>query len=266
MKYNIVYEDGEPTSVTVFIDGEQFSATVDHPNFDEILGELNNPWSYAWGNEDDLIDLFDMSVAVEEAFSAVTDRVTVENGRVYLDQIEINNALTRLILRFHEEGLDFLPLVNFMEKIEANPSPHSREHLFRWLAKHDYVLTPDGDFLAYKGVTTDYRSISSGTATVDGEVRHGQILNAPGSVITMPREDVAFDPAVGCSTGLHAGNWRYARGFGPKVMRVKINPADVVSVPVDSNDEKLRTCRYTVLDEVQDESNNLALYEDLIRP
>jgi hypothetical protein len=40
---------------------------------------------------------------------------------------------------------------------------------------------------------------------------------------------------------------------GDKIVIVKINPADVVSVPSDCNYEKLRTCRYEVVGEYQGE-------------
>jgi hypothetical protein len=56
---------------------------------------------------------------------------------------------------------------------------------------------------------------------------------------------------VGCHTGLHAGTWDYATTFsGDTLLLVKVNPRDVVSVPTDCNWQKIRTCRYTVVDVV----------------
>ena len=39
-------------------------------------------------------------------------------------------------------------------------------------------------------------------------------------------------------------------GSGDRMVAVKINPADVVSVPSDYGNQKLRTCRYEVMFEV----------------
>ena len=63
----------------------------------------------------------------------------------------------------------------------------------------------------------------------------------------MPRGDVEHDPGVGCHVGLHAGTWDYASSFAQgAVLTVEINPRDVVSVPTDCQDQKMRVCRYTV--------------------
>ena len=58
--------------------------------------------------------------------------------------------------------------------------------------------------------------------------------------------------------GLHAGALNYVASYGSvesndRIVIVKINPADVVSVPSDCNCEKLRTCRYEVVGEYQGE-------------
>jgi hypothetical protein len=68
----------------------------------------------------------------------------------------------------------------------------------------------------------------------------------------MPRNAVCDDAEVGCSYGFHAGSHKYASTFGggdSKLLIVKINPADVVSVPKDCDCQKLRTSRYEVLKE-----------------
>jgi hypothetical protein len=74
----------------------------------------------------------------------------------------------------------------------------------------------------------------------------------------MTRSKVDDDRGRGCSNGLHAGALNYVAGYGSlesgdKIVIVKINPADVVSVPSDCNYEKLRTCRYEVVGEYQGE-------------
>lgn len=250
MKYNITTREGDQESVTVFIGADSLVATKDHPRFGEIAAYLTG------GGDDEkaLRGLFDVSLALAGHFQHLSERVTANMGAIYLDGDPLHNALTDTIVRFMADGERAIsPLANFMEKIEQNPNHHSKANLFRWLEKHDFAIDNDGDFYAYKGVTSDHTSLNTGTAMVNGNVVKGKIPNQAGTIIEMPRSKVQHDPKIGCHTGLHAGNWRYAREFGTKVLLVKINPRDVVSVPTDSDDEKLRVCRYRVVKELSRE-------------
>jgi hypothetical protein len=246
LKNRLVTEDDGYQVVTAFLNGTVQVADNTHPNFQRILEAVQG---------DDVqvaIDLFDVAAAVEKAFDRLSERVTMRNRTVYFDGEPVHSVLTSQIVAFLDDDEDFGPLVAFMEKVAINPNPHSAEHLYRWIADQDLTITDDGDFIAYKGVYRDgdgFKSISSGTATVDGVVHNGQIPQQVGSVVEMPRGDVQFDPGVGCSTGLHAGTWEYASDFAQgATLTVRINPRDVVSVPTDCSDQKLRVCRYTVLD------------------
>jgi hypothetical protein len=204
----------------------------------------------------------------------VSERVTVQNGHVFLDGDEVSGDLANHILRFMKEGNDPQPLINFLEKVATNPNEHSREQLYAWLSKRNFTITADGDFIAYKGVNRrtsgddldlyPYQSVHAGGATVDDVRYNGYVPNGVDAVVEMPRSDVAHDPAVACHTGLHAGNWRYASNFAGYVLTVKINPRDVVSVPHDSNSEKIRTCRYLVIADDDKEEYAGALYGDQV--
>jgi hypothetical protein len=237
---------GDLKVVTVVVDGEPFVARDDHPNYAEIVRLA------ALGDES-VVDLFDLSVVIARKFEQVSDRVSIRDGRVYLDgdENEVHSALNEQIVEFHKAGVDFMPLVNFYDKIEQNPNPDSREQLYAWLKAHKFTITPEGDLLGYKGVrkTADgkYQSINHGRAIVNGEEFTGAIPNNPGDVVTMPRSEVEHNPSSGCSRGLHVGTWNYASDFAQgEVLEVVVNPRDVVSVPHDCNAQKLRTCRYVV--------------------
>ena len=70
----------------------------------------------------------------------------------------------------------------------------------------------------------------------------------------MPRNQVMDDPNVTCAAGLHFCSIEYLNsmwGHNGHTMIVKINPADVVSIPVDYNNSKGRCCRYEVIAEHQ---------------
>jgi hypothetical protein len=78
----------------------------------------------------------------------------------------------------------------------------------------------------------------------------GKFFNGVGEVLEMPRNAVCDDADVGCSYGFHAGSHAYASTFGggdSRLVIVKINPSDVVSVPKDCDCQKLRTARYEVV-------------------
>jgi hypothetical protein len=261
MKYNLV-SSGNDSNITIFTaGGEMFTANSEHPNWEAIV-------SGVLAGDESVANLFNVVKSIETNFNKVSERVSVLNGRVYFDGEEIDNALSKQILRFMNEGVeDWKPLVAFFEKIATNPLEHSREQLYRWLETHDFTITPDGDIVGYKGVRAlsdgTYTSISQGPAIVDGKPVNGAVPNAIGSVVEMPRSQVAHDPNVACHTGLHVGTWEYARDFAQgAVLEVHVNPRDVVSVPVDCHSQKVRTCRYTVVGVLQDNYKTSVLEHD----
>lgn len=262
MKYNVTENDGEQTSVMVFINGQApLIATKEHPKFGEIIDTVSTPG--ALGSEPDVQTyvqtLFDQSIALAKHLDKVSDRVSVGSGRVFFDGDEVHDTLTAEILRFHSAGLDnFKPLVLFMEKIATNPLQHSREHLFNWLEGHKYALAPDGDFYAYKGLDGQGFSTHSGMAIVNGERHNGRIPNPDGAIVEMPRSKVQHNSSVACSTGLHVANFAFARGFG-SVKLIKVNPRDVVSVPTDAGGDKMRVCRYYVVGPASSEDTSLLI-------
>jgi len=252
------FSESNEVNLTAFIDGQMYSATDSHPNFERIESMCRQ-------GDESVVALFDISHTAQERFRRLSERVSISNGKIYFDGEEVDNALTQQVVRFINDGVeDFEPLILFFEKVQTNPNPHSREQLYRWLADRDFTINHDGNILAYKGVektaTGEYQSISRGTATVNGEVKTGAIPNPIGAVVEMPRSSVQHDPSVGCHTGLHAGTWNYASGFAQgAVLTVEINPRDVVSVPTDCDDQKMRVCRYTVV-EVVDQQIPTALH------
>ena len=252
------------SAMTVFVKNEVRVVTNERPDFESIVALVEGG-----GTEDEVLAAIDPGVKVQNYFQRVSERVTVTNGHLYVDGDEVNDGLANTILRYMDEGNDPTPLVNFLENVLANPNEHSRTQLYDWLSRYDFAITPEGHFLAYKGVYTHvgddkypYRSVNSGTATVDGQVYTGQIPNGVGALVEMPRGDVQHDPAVGCHTGLHAGTFAYASTFASgATLLVDINPRDVVSVPTDCNWQKIRTCRYKVVSVVTEPVEN-ALYDD----
>lgn len=254
---HLVMHDGQG-SLTVFVDGEMYIATTEHPLWREIRDKVE-------ADDVSVVDMFSLEKPIQRKFEQLSDRVAINNGQVFFDGDIVNGAIVDNIVRFVNQGVDdWEPLVNFLDKIMANPNVHSREQLYDWLNHQSFSITPDGNFVAYKGVNktevdgmTHYHSVNHGRAVVDGVEHNGAIPNNVGSVVTMPRSEVEFNPGVGCSVGLHAGTYNYAKNWANgALLEVEIDPRDVVSVPTDCAAEKIRVCRYVVrnITETQRES------------
>lgn len=178
---------------------------------------------------------------------------TVQNGEIFVNGIQAPTALSKKILAFSNEGLPCEPLVKFTEKLQKNPSFRAVNELFQFLEKNDHPITEEGNFIAYKRVRGDFKDIYTGTFD-----------NSVGSYVEMPRNRVNEDPTQTCSYGLHVANWDYAHNqYGTRgpdstdiMLEVEVNPADVVAVPVDYNQAKMRVCAYKVLSVIDKEHSS----------
>ena len=202
-----------------------------------------------------LVDLFDITVAVNRYCDG---KIEVKHGVVTFNGVPMDNYVTQKIVQFMGENLPVEPIVNFLNRIMKNPSRRAVSELYKFLEHKNMPLTPDGCFLAYKGVQKDYWSKHANrlTRVVRGKVNEsGQLYNAIGEVIEVERNSVCDDASVGCGEGIHAGSLKYASdwaGCDGRLMIVKIDPMDVVSVPTDCDCQKLRTCKYEVVSEQTD--------------
>lgn len=240
-----------------------FEADSRHPHWQAILTGVKN-------NDESVFELFDVQGGMIKRLKVLSDRIEYDGNNILFDGDVIHSALSEQILRFLEQGVgDYAPLVRFWEKLASNPNEHSREQLYRWLKTHNFTISNEGDIVGYKGVIPvgvermddTFLSVHSGTAFVDGKQITGQIPNNPGTVITMPRSEVQHDPSIGCHKGLHVGTWAYASSFGGRnaTLEVHVNPRDVVSVPTDCNDAKIRCCKYTIVQKLGNHYDGKAL-------
>lgn len=243
MKYKKVSHNGVD-SITVYLDGELYSATDSHWNWDNILDAVED--------ETATPEMFD-PVRIVNKYMQLSTRIAVRNDVVVYDEEPVDAAISDQIVRFIAEGLDPAPLVKFIDKCYANPSEHSRKQLYSWVKNANLSLTPDGDIIGFKylmlvseGDKDVLQSGHSGSAFVNGQEQNGYIKQKPGDVVTMPRGSVVDDPDTACSHGLHFGTWGYVHGYGDAVHYVVVDPRDVVSVPGDGAGEKVRCCRYTL--------------------
>jgi len=164
---------------------------------------------------------------------------------------ELPKSLADKVRAIHEEGLPLSLFEKFWQNLQLNPSSSSVRELYEFLSYKELPLTEDGCFLAYKGLDSNFWSISGNkeTKVISGEVNSsGKIFNGVGEKIEVRRWDVDDNRDNHCSFGLHAGSLDYARGFSQgTVVVVKINPKDVVSVPSDCKCQKCRVSAYEVV-------------------
>jgi hypothetical protein len=139
-----------------------------------------------------------------------------------------------------------------------NPEKESREALFDWLDAAGLIIDQDGDVLGYKSVRPDFLDWYTGTMD-----------NSVGATVKEDRSIVDNNRNQGCGRGLHVGTLNYANTFnrdkpnGNKIVIVKVNPKDVVSVPKNETD-KMRVCEYKVIDVMRDDARELLKQENYI--
>ena len=168
--------------------------------------------------------------------------VSIVGGDVFWKGQPFHNALATRMIEMYQDGFPIDPMIRFMENLMNNPSKRSVDQVYGFLEKNKLPITEDGYFLAYKRVREDYKDIHSGTFD-----------NSIGQVVSMDRNLVDDNPDSHCSTGLHFCSETYLGSFGNShqpVMILKINPADVVSIPTDYDGAKGRCMKYEVVAQV----------------
>lgn len=251
--YKIIKDSEFEGAVVIIEDREPLTIGSDHPNFQAIKEHLYNEVD----DDEHLLSLISPAEQASEKMIQLSERVRFANGMIYFDGDLLDSAITDHIVRIIEDGGEeahWAPLVNFLEKVSTNPSKKSRKHLFHFIRSNKMTLAPDGDLIAYKGVSTEGKSIHAGYGIVNGEVFEFEHLdNSIGNVVEIPRSMVDDDRDAACSVGLHVGAHVYAASFAQRLLTVKVNPRDVVSVPSDYNDQKVRVTRYLVLENNEQE-------------
>jgi len=198
----------------------------------------------------------------EEAFIVLIDEIEkfLEKGKgkvsyneekdtLVIQEIELPEAFKRRYASMIKAGEDVTPLDNFITKMKENPTKNIQEELFAFMIQNDLPLTKDGDFLAYKYVSSKY--LDKYSATID---------NSVGKIVEMERGKVDSNRFNTCSRGLHftSKNYAFSNSYeDDRIVVLKINPKDVMAIPPDYNEQKGRCCRYEVIDEINKSSEEI---------
>lgn len=229
-----------PGSITVIAnDGNTMTITSEsHQNYDNIR-EAVKLKDYNLVQE-----LIDLASQMMTKFSSVADTVHIEHGVLYFSNRAIAGVLGERAVQMHSEGFDMGPMFAFVENLYQNPSHRAVTQLYGFLEATDLPITEDGHFLAYKMIREDYTDCYT-----------GKMDNSIGAVPEMDRFDVNDNPDETCSSGLHFCSQGYLGAYGNgrngRTVIVKVNPRDVVSIPIDYNNAKGRACKYEIVGEFE---------------
>ena len=177
-----------------------------------------------------------------------------KDGQMYMkgDDEAIPLMLAKKLVKFHDEGLDFMPLVRFWKKLKLNPNQDVKKYLYEFLEHNNIPVTELGDVICEKGVSQleDGKLVDVHTKTID---------NSIGMIVTMERNKVNADRNQTCSVGLHVGAPDYVRNHWTSdiIVDVEVSPEDFVAIPSDYNNTKARVCRYKVLGVSKDTDKGL---------
>lgn len=220
-------------ALTVFTPGEILTLDSSHFHFDRAIEALK------FEDMGEVVRLMQPAVIIIEG-TANFPEFTVKNGCAFYKGEELKGYTIDRLMEMITLGLPIEPIVNFIRRVSENPSSRAVNDLYRFLEFGQLPLMSDGRFLAYKRIRSDWKDVHSGTFS-----------NHVGAVIKMHRNQVDDDPTRTCSHGLHVCSMEYLRHFsGERIVAVAVDPKDVVAIPKDYNDTKMRVCEYTVMDEI----------------
>lgn len=262
---NATIQDGNDSLIISIAD--------DHPSYRAVLNivkDFQNKLISAENLAEAIVEASDLKRSVSAKFKKIggilDGRMAINGEHVTVDYEPVDPVLEAHIFRMLDEdgspkdSRNWRAFAKFIENLYGNTSEFVRNQLFGWMTYENLhgqglTLTDDGCFIGYKGCEGTPEmpmSIRSGNAIVNGVPMHGQVPNQMGSTVAMRRSEVCDDPAIGCAPGLHVGTFAYAKSWSRGVLlTVKVNPRDVVSVPVCSDAQKIRVCRYEVIEIVE---------------
>lgn len=255
-------------NIVIVVDGKSHTISDSHVSYNSIRDAIR---AEDWDKIPDLIEARDVVAKFSLGNVVVKDDVLYWNGS------EMHNSLSSRLVQMIKEGFPVDSMINFMDNLQDNPSKRAVDELYSFMETGNMPITPDGCFLAYKRVRLDYCDVHSGSVpnkpsnlwTVDelrslpltcGRDNSVTVVREYNKVfVTMRRNTVDDNKDRTCSQGLHFCSEDYLRCFpGERVVILKINPRDVVSIPSDYRNTKGRCSRYEVIGEINDNSADKA--------
>lgn len=223
-------------SVVMTLGGESEIVDSTHANFKAIVQAI------VAGNYKEAFELMNIRKAIEKFCQGA---IRIEGDQLFYGAVPIKSVLATKILDMMKQGdASFQNLVNFFEKLMDNPSADSVSQLWGFISHNDVEIDSEGYIIGWKKVQKNREGRLFDSRT-------GRVPNDINNIVEMPRWMVDADRSRTCSQGLHVGAWDYVSSFsGNTIVKVRVHPRDVVSVPDDYSDMKMRSARYEVIAEV----------------
>lgn len=231
------------SGITFVANGKPVSVASDHDKFQRLVDLLKQG-----AESEQLMAVLEeekraIEAAIRSADGKLSENLEILDGVLRYKDEPLHLYVGEKLVEMVRQGFAVTPVVNFIERLLKNPSKRAVDHLYAFLEHGKNPLTEDGKFIAYKAVRGDWKDIHSGTFD-----------NSIGAEVEMPRWKVDDDPHRTCSSGLHACSFDYLPHFAHDnghIVLVEIDPADVVAIPVDYNNTKMRVCKYKVIGEYE---------------
>jgi len=237
--YAINTVQGKPRSINCVVSGKSYVLPASHKSFDEVVKEVKkkNP------DTRKLVRLMSKAEIIREYSQ---NKVVVSGGCLYYKGEKLGGFLVETILDLEARGFPNKPLIRFLENLMLNPDPAVRQNLYKYLSQEKFTMTPDGYFLAYKGIlNSGYSATAGDIELIHGKQQDGRVYNGKGEYIEVKRDSVSKS---NCSKGLHVGTFGFASSFSEKCVLIKVHPKDVVYI--ESGAVKCKVCAYKVVDDL----------------
>jgi hypothetical protein len=238
---------------TVVIDGKPFQFDSKHPEYDSLVECVKV------GDADEFVQIIEVGTVIEDWSEG---NFNLREGMLYYGDEQVADQPTERILALIKQGWDHTPMLRYLDNLYQNVSNRAVQESYNWCMHKGLPITDDGMMIGYKGVSVyrgEERKDKLGQTLKEGDLVDRYTLksfrNNPGDKPSMVRRQVSDNCNEGCAAGLHVGTYEYASnwaGNDGKVVLVKFNPADIVSVPTDCQFQKMRVCKYEVISVARD--------------
>lgn len=239
------------TMVSLVLDGRPYMVRSDLPNF-SILQEKLRKGDY---DEDEIADLVTVPKLINQSFKKLGESdlyFDEEGSQIFYKKTRLPKVLEKKLLEDLENNYSVEAFTNFISNLMQNPLQSAIEELYLFLEAGNLPITEDGCFLAYKKIRHDYKDVHS-----------GRFDNSVGKIVKEKREQCDTNRNRTCSNGLHFCSYSYLGSMsGQRVIIIKINPKDVISIPSDYSNTKGRCCEYKVMSEITEEYKKGPVLED----
>lgn len=280
-------------------DGKMQTISKGHPAFAEIVltyqqgryEDMVRCINYRNALEDYLL----RGKPPEEGFRIGEDRKTI-----YFEDIAFSSKVSEKALSMMSLGQRPEALYRFLFRTLQATDPVVRNDYLLFCDANQYLIDDTGATVGFKRVNPDYTDLHTGNVDnrpwKEGMSTDTQVIPTREAgvdstitieilcsecrkhrpecqcrkffgvkVVSMPRERVTPSRHTTCSNGLHVGALPYMNVIGGgHTLLIRVCPEDVVAIPSDYNNQKMRCCRYEILGEVKEEKAKVYQAKEVI--